>query len=281
MDSINDNIRNVIGNNIICNNNYPNNTFIKKIEASMMLNSYNDIVLSNSILSIAFLDTYKSINYKIRHQSASKNEYYTFTVLNSFDTFDDIKEFYSKDKGLLIDGLLYTVDFLNENLLKKISEVRCLTENQNEYLCDLAPLHKEDLEKYNPKIDIDYLCDYFDKRFKELSGDYDVYDDSVIINEICGFLKEQSIDYYDEFYDITTVLTKNVFDNLDIYKQKTGDADLISDELVDLYNNDPGEFNMILTNEVDLDLLDSLFDVYMSMKELKIIKNKVKEFKKD
>ena len=49
MDSINDNIRNVIGNNIICNNNYPNNTFIKKIEASMMLNSYNDIVLSNSI----------------------------------------------------------------------------------------------------------------------------------------------------------------------------------------------------------------------------------------
>lgn len=282
MESINENIRKVIANNSICfNTNYPNIEFAKKIEARSMLNSKSDIVLLRSILSMVFLDSYKVLNYKLRHQSASKKDYYTFSIIDNFDSFDDIKGFYLSKQGILMDGLLNSYEFSSENLLKKISEVRCLTEGQNEYLSSLVPFHKDDIDKYNPKVTLDYLYDYYDERINILSEGYELYDDSGLIVEICGFLREQSIDYYDEFNNIVLVLTKSVFENLDALKQKTGADNLISEDIVDLYENDPGELNLRLTNDVDLDLLDRLFWIYVNMREFNIIKNKVKEFKKD
>lgn len=276
----NDLIRDTIDRNVDYTGFTPvNSSFVNKIKTSILLNSRKDIAISSAILSVIFLDTYKELTYSIRNQIASDTEYELYSLICQFKSFDDIKEFYKNEEELILDGIYYTKDFYNSTELKQISVMRCLTEADNDYLSELVPIHNEDLDSYDFVITKDFLYDYYLDSLEYLKDENGHVDDIGVVLSISGFLKGQAIDNFDEVAKIVASINKDVFTNYDRLKEQANLKTNAFDDLKVLYNNDPDVFNMSILQRTDLDMIDSVMNMYFYMRRTDFLKSK--KYKKD
>lgn len=290
MENINDNIRRIIHDNLLCKTGTANITFLKGIMASSLLKSKKNEVISHSFLSVIFLDTYKEIIYKLRHQNSTNYERQLYSKIVNFTSFDDIKNFFLKNEDTLFEGLSYSYNFYKYSDLKKINEVKILSESDNIYLNTLAPIHSEDLNKYTPVITKELLNEIYDDNLSSFASSYSdgsVFFDEPLIIELSGFLLEQSQYNFNDVCDTLSSISSVVFSNLERLSEKLGTNQLVSKDVIDEYNDNPADFISGIIDDADLDFLDSILNYYYSMRILLDIdnnnnnKNKKKIYKKD
>lgn len=290
MENINDNIRRIIHDNLLCKTGTANITFLKGIMASSLLKSKKNEVISHSFLSVIFLDTYKEIIYKLRHQNSTNYERQLYSKIVNFTSFDDIKNFFLKNEDTLFEGLSYSYNFYKYSDLKKINEVKILSESDNIYLNTLAPIHSEDLNKYTPVITKELLNEIYDDNLSSFASSYSdgsVFSDDPLIIELSGFLLEQSYYNFNDVCDTLSSISSVVFSNLERLSEKLGTNQLVSKDVIDEYNDNPADFISGIIDDADLDFLDSILNYYYSMRILLDIdnnnnnKNKKKIYKKD
>lgn len=289
MENINDNIRKIIHDNLLCKTGTANITFVKGIMASSLLKSKKNEVISHSFLSVIFLDTYKEIIYKLRHQNSTNYERQLYSKIVNFTSFDDIKNFFLKNEDTLFEGLSYSYNFYKYSDLKKINEVKILSESDNIYLNTLAPIHSEDLNKYTPVITKELLNEIYDDNLSSFASSYSdgsVFFDEPLIIELSGFLLEQSQYNFNDVCDTLSSISSVVFSNLERLSEKLGTNQLVSKDVIDEYNDNPVDFISGIIDDADLDFLDSILNYYYSMRILLDIdnnnnNNKKKIYKKD
>lgn len=174
-------------------------------------------------------------------------------------------------------GLDSIVDFKEMPIINKIDIIKNLTEEENIRLNSVTPLHQNDIDKYNIKVDKDLLYRYYSNYKANLEERSKSDSKKAVTTMATNFLKD--------LYLVEPIETKELINSIscDVFKNKSKIKDshplcvTIFDDLNKLYEKSGNAFGFICLEKIDI--LEMVLGSYFTMRDDKIIKGKTYEKK--
>ena len=246
------------------------------IKGSLDSEKKESIIISSTVIPVLFLDSYKILSDKIKTLDANELEISQYGILSNMTSIDDVKEYYKDNDTAIIASLEHVEKFFNLSSLAKIKIMKSLTDDENRYLSLITPIHNNDIEKYNIKIDKNFLYNYYNKQTKYLDNNFKIPSSESVVMMISNFLRSIFYRSYEDVLSTLESIYNDVFDNL----HKILNEDELSNgsfynQLIERYEKDKMEF--INSTLVNLDDMDVLLQNYFIMRKNNLIKHKTYE----
>lgn len=227
--------------------------------------------------SVIFLDAYKELNSKVIDGSASLPEIELFSLLKDASSLEEVMDLYCLCPEFMDVSVAYNVVFNNRNDIEKIRMVKQLSESDNKFLLDIAPIHEMDLLGYGNCLNKDWLYDYYKDYTKKLENNMVIYSKGVEIDSIIGSISMISSVNKKEVIDLVSSISEDIFNNIDnIEDLEYIEKDRLN-SFTNIYNYNKSIFNKTCADSKEI--LSCMFRVYFEMRDRKIIKTK--KLKKD
>ena len=149
----------------------------------------------NGAVSVAYLDTYKVLNAKLRDSIISNEEVKIYNKLDETLGIEDLQYKLDNDPWLLEELLKYSLEFIRMNDLNKISTLKKLSEAQRHNLKTEFELFENDIEQYEfrENIPLEVFTDYYEKEISLEENSTGIYDPGQtscnLMHEIIGFIR--------------------------------------------------------------------------------------------
>ena len=267
----NDTFRNYILKSIIFNNEIIDadvNEDVHYYLFAQKLNEYREsddlaiYFLYISIITVAFLDTYKLLNTKLNEGRLTSDEEVIYDHIAYITSIEELQIKIDENEGLLEHLINQCVEFIRMNDLRKITTIKKLSEGQKHNLrCDFE-LFENDLEQYDyrEKMPVEILTKYYAEEMDKTLTEHGIIDpgnrSSNLMTEIMGFIKMLAgydyetfeelmqdiivLDYkwnkyiIDKGYSLDTILMDEIQGRLDMYEENSIDT-LIQEIFYDSY----------------------------------------------
>ncbi|MBO5096656.1 MAG: hypothetical protein J6B98_07255 [Bacilli bacterium] len=267
----NDTFRNYILKSIIFNNEIIDadvNEDVHYYLFAQKLNEYREsddlaiYFLYISIITVAFLDTYKLLNTKLNEGRLTSDEEVIYDHIAYITSIEELQIKIDENEGLLEHLINRCVEFIRMNDLRKITTIKKLSEGQKHNLrCDFE-LFENDLEQYDyrEKMPVEILTKYYAEEMDKTLTEHGIIDpgnrSSNLMTEIMGFIKMLAgydyetfeelmqdiivLDYkwnkyiIDKGYSLDTILMDEIQGRLDMYEENSIDT-LIQEIFYDSY----------------------------------------------
>lgn len=267
----NDTFRNYILKSIIFNNEIIDvdvNEDVHYYLFAQKLNEYREsddlaiYFLYVSIITVAFLDTYKLLNTKLNEGRLTSDEEVIYDHIAYITSIEELQIKIDENEGLLEHLINRCVEFIRMNDLRKITTIKKLSEGQKHNLrCDFK-LFENDLEQYDyrEKMPVEILTKYYAEEMDKTLTEHGIIDpgnrSSNLMTEIMGFIKMLAgydyetfeelmqdiivLDYkwnkyiIDKGYSLDTILMDEIQGRLDMYEENSIDT-LIQEIFYDSY----------------------------------------------
>lgn len=267
----NDTFRNYILKSIIFNNEIIDadvNEDVHYYLFAQKLNEYREsddlaiYFLYISIITVAFLDTYKLLNTKLNEGRLTSDEEVIYDHIAYITSIEELQIKIDENEGLLEHLINRCVEFIRMNDLRKITTIKKLSEGQKHNLrCDFK-LFENDLEQYDyrEKMPVEILTKYYAEEMDKTLTEHGIIDpgnrSSNLMTEIMGFIKMLAgydyetfeelmqdiivLDYkwnkyiIDKGYSLDTILMDEIQGRLDMYEENSIDT-LIQEIFYDSY----------------------------------------------
>lgn len=158
------------------------------------------------VTMILFLDAYKIYSFKNKEGILNDDEMELFEILTSYEDFEDIEASIYADPMFFQKLIESTYHFYQMSGLGKMNIIHSLSQEENDYLTDLCPAHKEDLKKYKKQITIKDLLKSYQAQKKYQEKKLDCYSSQSILYQIARFIQNLCKNDYDQasilLYDI-------------------------------------------------------------------------------
>lgn len=253
-----------------------NDYLFLNIKGSLDSEKKESIIISSTVIPVLFLDSYKILSDKIKTLDANELEISQYGILSNMTSIDDVKEYYKDNDTAIIASLEHVEKFFNLSSLAKIKIMKSLTDDENKYLSLITPIHNNDIEKYNIKIDKNFLYNYYNKQTKYLDNKFKIPSSESVVMMVSNFLRSIFYRSYEDVLSTLESIYNDVFDNL--YKILNEDElsnGSFYNQLIERYEKDKMEF--INSTLVNLDDMDVLLQNYFIMRKNNLIKHKTYE----
>ena len=227
--------------------------------------------------SIIFLDAYKELNSKVIDGSASLPEIELFSLLKDASCLEEVMDLYCLCPEFMDVSIAYNVVFNNRNDIEKVRMLKQLSESDNKFLLEIAPIHEMDLLGYGNCLNKDWLYDYYKDYTKRLENNMVIYSKGVEIDSIIGSISMISSVNKKEVIDLVSSISEDIFNNIDnIEDLEYIEKDRLN-SFTNIYNYNKSIFNKTCADSKEI--LSCMFRVYFEMRDREIIKTK--KLKKD
>lgn len=165
---------------------YDNDFYAKNFDAVALYSN----TIAHTVASVAFLDSYKFLKYSCDNIFITNYDMLKLDLLNSVRDVNQLYDCFPVED--FADMIMMTYDFNLSSGLNKVLEVRCLSEDENNFLLDVCPNHQEDIERYGKgnMITLDRLVRSFNAERRHLH-DIGVSDcESYASDNIISFIKK-------------------------------------------------------------------------------------------
>lgn len=267
----NDTFRNYILKSIIFNNEIIDadvNEDVHYYLFAQKLNEYREsddlaiYFLYVSIITVAFLDTYKLLNTKLNEGRLTSDEEVIYDHIAYITSIEELQIKIDENEGLLEHLINRCVEFIRMNDLRKITTIKKLSEGQKHNLRYDFELFENDLEQYDyrEKMPVEILTKYYAEEMDKTLTEHGIIDpgnrSSNLMTEIMGFIKMLAgydyetfeelmqdiivLDYkwnkyiIDKGYSLDTILMDEIQGRLDMYEENSIDT-LIQEIFYDSY----------------------------------------------
>lgn len=246
--------------------------FYITVKGSLISTKEEGKLISSLYASVLFLDSYKMLSDKIKNLTANEYELNIFSVLSNMSSLEEIKDYYKGNDNAIITSLKHSEDFFNLSTLAKIKIMKSLTKDQNDYLERVAPIHRNDMEKYNTTIDKEFIYNYYDKQTRYLYKRSEINPINSVAMMISSFLKNIFDKSKEDVYGTLDSIYSDVLDNLSELGELDKDSSEFYDECSKEYQED--STNFINKSLVDLGIMESFLINYFVMRKNDMIKPK-------
>lgn len=246
--------------------------FYITVKGSLISTKEEGKLISSLYASVLFLDSYKMLSDKIKNLTANEHELNLFSVLSNMSSLEEIKDYYKGNDNAIITSLKHSEDFFNLSTLAKIKIMKSLTKDQNDYLERVAPIHRNDMEKYNTTIDKEFIYNYYDKQTRYLYKKSEINPINSVAMMISSFLKNIFDKSKEDVYGTLDSIYSDVLDNLSELGELDKNISEFYDECSKEYQED--STNFINKSLVDLDIMEYFLINYFVMRKNDMIKPK-------
>ena len=178
-------------------------SFSKKLE--QMKNS-NDLFygLYQGMITVAFLDTYKVLNAKLRDSNIGYLELQLYNKIREVDCIEDLEDLIESDTFIIEELLKYSLEFLRMNIFNKIISIKKLANNQKYSLRCTFPLFELDIEQYgfSKGVPMEIITDYYIAEKNKAEGNDKIepaVKENQLVEEIEGFIKNLMANDYPSY----------------------------------------------------------------------------------
>ena len=243
MNNYNRQIRTIITNSInnICNYYYLSidNAILVYTQYLYEIFDYNSKIckiLKTLISETIYADAYKVYNYKHKKLVTNKQDIFNYNEIANIVDYDDLMATISADPVFFSQLLKASYEFNETNGLTKVIMTKSLSNDDNERLLSIAPLHELDLKAYDKKITLlDIINNY--KNQNRLYNELDINFEQARIEAVYGFIKELSLLDIDNTKDILRKIAK-IDNKISLYlKDKVIDDSVINNH-INIYSKD-------------------------------------------
>lgn len=126
-------------------------------------------------MSVWFQDYYTVLTYKISENTISVQEKQDYQKLLHFENFLDVLNLWKKDYTILLRAFEASRKLYRLSTLGKIHLYKSMSKEDDAYLNQIAPIHKDDQKKYNQWVEPDlYIKSYQlqEKKVLKKNGNY-------------------------------------------------------------------------------------------------------------
>lgn len=246
--------------------------YFNSILESLKLKTEKDVIVFNTVCSMAYLDSYKKLANAVKKNMASEFEIAQYNRLSAISSSEDLRKYYVLNNDQLIYGLDSVVSFSDMISLNKVGIIKNLTEEENSRLNRVTPLHQNDLDKYNINVDKDFLYKFYSNYKVHLNKKSEVDSKRAVTVMVTNFLKDIYFTEPTETRDLINSISSEVFEHIESYKKTVPTCTTLFENLTKLYQKEEDKFGIVCLR--DLDILEIILGSYFSMRDYKIIKGK-------
>lgn len=251
-----------------------NLNYYNSINKALNLKTKEDIIIFNTIYSIAYLDSYKILSNLVKKNLATEHDIIKYNELSAISNSKELRKYYLQKPERILYGIDSVRDFSEMTGINKISIVKSLTREENDRLNNVSPLHQNDLDKYDKTIDKEDLYKFYSNYKVHLNKKSEIDSKKAVTVMVTNFLKDIYFTEPTETKELIDSISRDVFSHLDSYKKTVPECETVFDSLTKLYEKEE-EFSLICLR--DLDIFEIVLGSYFSMKDFKIIKEKTYE----
>lgn len=169
--------------------------FAEKLKKYLESDDNAEYIIYVSIITVAFLDTYKILNTKLVEGTLTPDEEIIYNNIVGITSVEELQTKIDGSASLLEFLIKQCVEFIRLNDLRKITTIKKLNEAQKHSLKNDFELFKNDLEQYEYRgsIPIDVITDYYKKEMDKMIKKQNAMDpgdrSTNLMYEIMGFIK--------------------------------------------------------------------------------------------
>ncbi len=200
------------------------------------------------LLAIIFLDTYKLLSYKQKECMCNDEDDNVFMILYDIEDNLDLVIEISTNPGFLVYLIEECYNFSELDNLSKINIVKSLNKSENNKLKSIFPIHSQDLEKYDLKIDLGYIVSIIQSKIKNQQINLLDFPDAIFMN-VLGFIRNLIKNDRDNIYSLLLDIAKIDY-MASKYLVKNVDSTEIKEHIVSYEKYDLGMiFEKLMNNQ--------------------------------
>jgi hypothetical protein len=156
--------------------------------------SLKDVSMEEQVMytlfeSVAFIDLYKDIHYKVVTNTLTEKELAILPRMDAILTFEDIHEGICCDRIFFSMLLNAPIEFYNATILEKIAQVKSMGREDQNFLEEITPNFREDIEVYGKQVKLETYYKYFINLQKEYEKKGLNIMPETIIAQVVSFIK--------------------------------------------------------------------------------------------
>ena len=150
-------------------------------------------IFFSMICQIIYSDSIKILSYKQNHLLLDEDDLMSFIDIFNIEDFDDLYTKCVDDPDLFSNMIKLSYQFQISNGLTKALQTKNLSEEDNQKILNISPVHNEDLKYYNAPITLDRVINNYINQLKNYKASYDVDFEEFLIEQIASFIRELSL----------------------------------------------------------------------------------------
>jgi hypothetical protein len=140
--------------------------------------------------SVAFMDLYKNMHYKVITNTLKEMDLEILPIVDAIISFEEIHECLCYNKHFLSMLANAPIEFYNATILEKIAQVKSMGSEDKNFLEEITPNFKEDIEFYDKQVSLETYYTYFINLQKKYEKQGINIMPETIIAQIESFIKQ-------------------------------------------------------------------------------------------